>query len=141
MSVEQILLRPSSIVRCLCLIGPRLQCLFPHRLPNSRTGNRQYKHRAREILSCPDSKLHNLNVNTQRHWLLILRKFVKLRAVTQAECWPTSRENNRFRSIYWRPHTKIRCILLTDQAMAFTDLFDIMSAESERDTTIKPVTL
>lgn len=53
-SLEQILQRPSSIVRCLCLIGLWLQCLFPHRLPNSHTGNRQYKHGAQQILSCLD---------------------------------------------------------------------------------------
>lgn len=45
----------------------------------------------REILSCRDSEHQNLSVNTQRHWLLILRKFVKLsrhssRILTNLSC-------------------------------------------------------
>lgn len=101
-SLEQILQRPSSIVRCLCLIGLWLQCLFPHRLPNSHTGNRQYKHGAQQILSCLDSELQNHNVNTWRHWLVILKMSVKLGAITQAEVLPVPRESNRFQKIIRR---------------------------------------
>lgn len=101
-SVELILLRPSSIVRCLYLIGLWLQCLFPRRVPNRPAGNRQYKHKARETLSSLDWETQNLSVNTQRHWLLISREFVKLGAITQVEVWPTSRGSDRFRNICLR---------------------------------------
>lgn len=84
-ALELILLCPSSIVQCLCLIGVWLPCLFPHRLTKSHTGNRQYKHRAQEIVSCLESGLQNLSANRHRHWLCLV--------------WGASHESDRFMNI------------------------------------------
>ncbi len=91
---------PPSIIHCSVFMfdWSLTAASLPSQAPKSHTGNRQYKHRVREILSCLASELQNLCKHTQT-LATHFEKVCKTMSHHSSGIRPISCGNNRFGNI------------------------------------------